>query len=83
VAGMSRRGSGRSEVVKTSTQHVRRYRQRKKQGVLLLPRIEVTAEMVDALVEAHLLQAWDESDPAAVAAAVVKLLRTLSRNAIP
>jgi hypothetical protein len=47
-----------------------------------LPRIEVDAEMVDALVETKLLEQWDESDPARVAAAVIKLLKTLSRNAI-
>jgi hypothetical protein len=60
----------------TSTHAVRRFRDRKRSGTLLI-RIEVDGLTRDELVDSGLLPAWDAEDPAAVAAAVERLLRLL------
>ena len=64
--------------MKTSTCSVRKFRARKKEGKLLLPRIEIDGTIADDLVEAGLLEEWDAENPQAVADAVVKLLKLLS-----
>jgi hypothetical protein len=61
----------------SSTFHVRRYRERKRDGKLLLPRIEIDGTTADDLVEAGPLQEWDTENPEAVAEAVAKLLKLL------
>ena len=58
-----------------SNDHLRRYRQRKREGKMSLPPIELDRSMIDALQEAGHLAEWDENDPRAVAEAVIKLLR--------
>jgi hypothetical protein len=63
----------------TSADHVRRFRQRQREGKLLLPRIEIDGSIADDLVEAGLLQEWDTEQPEAVAEAVVRLLKLLPR----
>jgi hypothetical protein len=61
----------------TSTAYVRRFRERKRESKLLLPRIEIDGTTADDLVEVGLLQEWDTENPEAVAEAVVKLLKLL------
>ena len=61
----------------TSTAHVRRFRERRREGKLLLPRIEIDGTTADDLVEHGLLQEWDTENPEAVAEAVVRLLKLL------
>jgi hypothetical protein len=61
----------------TSTAYVRRFRERKREGKLVLPRIEIDNSIADNLVEAELLEEWSTEDPQAIADAVVKLLRML------
>jgi hypothetical protein len=46
-----------------------------------LPRIEIDNALADHLVEAGLLAEWDAESPAAIADAVLRLLRLL-RNGI-
>jgi hypothetical protein len=61
----------------SSTIFVRRFRERKRKGKLLLPRIEIDNSVADDLVEAGVLQEWDTENPQAIAAAIVKLLKLL------
>jgi hypothetical protein len=61
----------------SSTAHVRRHRERRREGRLLLPRIELEGTTADDLVEAGFLEEWDTENPEAVADAVVKLLKLL------
>lgn len=63
--------------MKTSTCSVRKFRQRKREGKLLLRWIEIDNATADDLVEAGLLEEWSTEDPKAVAEAVVKLLKML------
>ena len=56
---------------------LRAFRRRKREGRILLPRIEVDSSIADDLVEAGLLAEWDGENPDAIAAAVLKLLALL------
>jgi hypothetical protein len=66
-----------------SNDRLRRYRQRKREGKMSLPPIELDRSMIDALQEAGHLAEWDENDPRAVAEAVIKLLQFIAGNAVP
>jgi hypothetical protein len=66
---------------KTSTAAVLRFRERQRTGTLLLPRIEVSNEVADGLVDAGLLSEWDSENPTAVADVALKLLNVF-RNRI-
>lgn len=56
------------------------FRRRKKEGRILLPRIELSQELTDNLVEAGLLGEWDTENPNAIADAIVALLERLGDN---
>jgi hypothetical protein len=61
----------------TNTTRAQRFRERRRDGKLLLPRIEIDGTTADDLVEHGLLQEWDTENPEAVADAVVRLLKLL------
>lgn len=67
----------------TSTRYVQRHRRRQRQGLLLLPRLEICNDIADDLVEAGYLEEWSSEDPQAVAEAVLRLLRSLRGNGLP
>ena len=68
--------------MKTSTVYVQKFRARAREGRLLLPRLEIENSIADDLVEAGFLSEWSTEDPAAVAEAVLKLLRSLRGNVV-
>ena len=62
--------------MRPSTARTRACRARARRGVWLL-KLEIGAELVDALVEAKYLEAWDGEDRAAISAALERLHRRL------
>jgi hypothetical protein len=54
----------------TANQRMRRHRERKRTGTCLVVHVAVTDAQVLELIEAGFLQAWDDSDPDAIAGAV-------------
>jgi hypothetical protein len=67
-------------MVAATTSRVRAFRQRQKQGHILLPRIEIDMTVADALVEAGHLGEWDTENPSAIAEAVKRLLRQIGND---
>lgn len=63
-----------------STAYVQKFRARKREGRLLLPRIEIDNTIADDLFDAHLIKECDLEDPQAIAQAIVKLLQLLRKN---
>jgi len=64
----------------TATARVQAHRRRKQEGRILLPRLELSQELTDNLVDAHLLGEWDTEDPHAIADAIIKLLERLGND---
>jgi hypothetical protein len=65
----------------TSAARSRQYRERQRHGVRVI-HIEVSNDVVDALVETRALAAWDADDADAIAASIEKILTaTLERDA--
>ena len=58
---------------------VRACRERKRRGRRML-KVEIDAALPSALTDAGFLQAWDEEDDDAVAAAIAKVLAELLRD---
>lgn len=57
----------------SAAERQRRRRARIRTGVRLVT-LELTFDDVDALIEAGMLAAWDDQDPPAIAAAIMRLL---------
>lgn len=53
----------------SSAERNRRYRQRRRDGVRVVP-LALHHDVLDDLIERHLLAGWDEGDPRAVADAI-------------
>jgi hypothetical protein len=65
----------------TAVERLRSFRRRRREGIILLPRIEISAELTDHLVDAGYLGEWDTEDPRAIADAIIRLLSDLG-NAV-
>jgi hypothetical protein len=66
--------------MKTSTSAVQKFRRRQREGLLLLPRLEISNSVADDLCEAGFLSEWDSESPQAIADAILKLLRSLRND---
>jgi hypothetical protein len=63
--------------VSIATSRVHAFRRRQREGLLLLPRIEISRSVADDLVEAGLLAEWDTENPQAIAEAILKAVELL------
>jgi hypothetical protein len=59
---------------KSSAERMRRLRERKRSGIVVVPHIQITRSGVEGLIAKGLLDGKAGSDPAEVRAAIVKLL---------
>lgn len=58
----------------------RAYRRRADNDTIVVAPVPADRDMRDTLIEARYLPAWDERNPAAVAAAIVAAFEVLKRN---
>jgi hypothetical protein len=59
---------------KSSAERMRRLRERKVAGIIMVPHIQITRPGIEALIARGLLDAEEADDPAAVRSGLVKLL---------
>jgi hypothetical protein len=63
-----------------ATARVQALRRRRREGRILLPRIEISQELTDHLVDAGMLAEWDTECPQAIADAIIKLLERIGND---